>query len=68
MTLTRKKFKPAVSVCNITADDPSLSRKALSSAAKRKVKEEDDYERLTRLTSKVKCWLYQLMRKLKGQL
>ena len=68
MTLTSKKFKPAVSVCNITADDPSLSRKALSSAAKRKVKEEDDYERLTRLTRKVKCWLYQLMRKLKGQL
>ena len=36
------------------------------SVAKRKVKGEDDYERLTRLTSleiKVKCWLYQLMKK-----
>ena len=31
------------------ADDPSRLRKALSSAVKRKVKEEDDYEKLTRL-------------------
>ena len=51
MTLTRKKFKPAVSVRDTMSDDPSRSRKALSSAAKKKVKEEDDYERLTRLTS-----------------
>ena len=51
MTLTRKKFKPAVSVHDTMSDDPSRSRKALSSAAKKKVKEEDDYERLTRLTS-----------------
>ena len=47
MTLTRKKFKPAVSACDTMADDPSRSRKALSSAAKRIVKEEDDHKRLT---------------------
>ena len=33
------------------ADDPSCLRKALSSAAKRKVKEENGYERLNTLTS-----------------
>ena len=51
LMLTWKKFKPAVCIRDAMADDPSQSRKALSSAAKWKVKEEDDYNRLTRLTS-----------------
>ena len=50
MTLTRKKFKLAVSVYDTMADDLSRSRKTFSSATKRKVKEEDDHQRLTRLT------------------
>jgi len=33
------------------ADDPAQSGKALSSAAKRRVREEDDNNRLPRLTS-----------------
>jgi len=49
--LSRKKFKPAVFVRNTMADDPSQSGKALSSAAKRKVREEDDNNRLAQLTS-----------------
>ena len=40
-TLIRKKFKPPVSVQDTMADDPSRSRKPLSSATKRKVKEEE---------------------------
>ena len=53
MKLTRKKVKPAASVCDTTADDHSHSRKTLSSAAKRQVGEEvsyrkeDNHERLT---------------------
>jgi len=45
--LSRKKFKPAVFVRNTMADDPSQSGEALSSAAKRKVRDEDDNNRLT---------------------
>ena len=48
ITLTRKKFKSAVSVYDTMADDPSRLRKELSSAVNRKVKKEDDYEKLTR--------------------
>ena len=42
-------------------------KKGKSSPAKRKGKEEDDYDRLIRLTcqNKIKCWLYLLTRKLK---
>ena len=40
-TLIRKKFKPPVSVQDTMADDPSCSRKPLSSATKGKVKEEE---------------------------
>ena len=42
LTLSRKKFKPAVFILNTMADDPAQSGKALSSAAKRRVREEDD--------------------------
>ena len=51
LTLSRKKFKPAVFILNTMADDPAQSGKALSPAAKRKVREEKDSNRLTRLTS-----------------
>ena len=49
LSMMRKKFKPAVTVRNVMVEDPSRSRKALSAAAKRKVQEEDDTERLAQL-------------------
>lgn len=49
LSMMRKKFKPAVTVCNAMVEDPSRSRKALSAAVRRKVQEEDDAERLSQL-------------------
>ena len=46
LTLSRKMFKPAVFILNTMADDPAQSGKALTSAAKKRVREEDDNNRL----------------------
>ena len=49
LSMTRKKFKPAVTVRKAMVEDPSRSRRVLSAAVKRKVWEEDDMERLSQL-------------------
>ena len=49
LSLTRKKFKPAVTVRDVMVEDPSRSRKSLSAAVKRVVQEEDDNDRLSKL-------------------
>jgi len=47
--LSRKSFKPAVIVCDALADDPGRKRKALSLAAKRKVKDSEAKQRLSQV-------------------
>jgi len=47
--LSRKSFKPAVIVRDALADDPGRNRKALSLAAKRKVKDSEAKQRLSQV-------------------
>ena len=47
--LSWKSFKPVVIVCDTLADDPGRNRKALSLAAKRKVKDREARQRLSRV-------------------
>jgi hypothetical protein len=47
--LQRKKFKPAVMVRDVMAEDPGCTRKGLTQAVKRKVIEEDDRVRQSQL-------------------
>ena len=49
LNLTRKSFKPAVTVRDTMVEDPSRSRKTLSAAVKRRIQEKDSNDRLSQL-------------------
>ena len=49
LSLTRKIFKPAVTVRDTMVEDPSRSRKTLLAAVKRRIQEKDRSDRLSKL-------------------